>query len=142
MAQGIDLNHESERDCVSLAQQDEAVEDRLPFSVPRKVIVSDEEFMDALRPIEPYEMLDVIGRAEAGRMAVRSWRFAASSFVTVILVRSVMADPKKGLELHPDAWARFERAVDVVAKSPPQHRTKADKPRKKAKKKASKKRDA
>jgi hypothetical protein len=27
-------------------------------------------------------------------------------------------------ELHPDAWARFERAVDVVAKSPPQHRTK------------------
>jgi len=22
-------------------------------------------------------------------------------------------------ELHPDAWARFERAVDVVAKSPP-----------------------
>jgi hypothetical protein len=34
------------------------------------------------------------------------------------------ADPKKKLELHPDAWARFERAVDVVAKSPPQHRTK------------------
>jgi hypothetical protein len=35
-------------------------------------------------------------------------------------------------ELHPDAWARFERAVDVVAKSPPQHRTKAkpSKPRK------------
>jgi len=27
----------------------------------------------------------------------------------------------------PDAWARFERAVDVVAKSPPQHRTKAAK---------------
>jgi hypothetical protein len=23
--------------------------------------------------------------------------------------------PKKELELHPDAWARFERAVDVVA---------------------------
>jgi hypothetical protein len=33
-------------------------------------------------------------------------------------------DPKKEPELHPDAWARFERAVDVVAKSPPQHRTK------------------
>jgi hypothetical protein len=27
-------------------------------------------------------------------------------------------------ELHPDAWERFERAVSVVAKSPPQHRTK------------------
>jgi hypothetical protein len=33
-------------------------------------------------------------------------------------------DQKKEPELHPDAWARFERAVDVVAKSPPQHRTK------------------
>jgi hypothetical protein len=31
-------------------------------------------------------------------------------------------DPKKELELHPDGWARFERAVDVVAKSLPQHR--------------------
>jgi hypothetical protein len=28
-------------------------------------------------------------------------------------------------ELQEDAWARFERAIDVVAKSPPQHRTKA-----------------
>jgi hypothetical protein len=26
--------------------------------------------------------------------------------------------------LLPDAWSRFERAVDVVAKSPPQHRAK------------------
>jgi hypothetical protein len=34
------------------------------------------------------------------------------------------SDPKKEPELHPEAWARFERAVDVVAKSPPQHRTK------------------
>jgi hypothetical protein len=34
------------------------------------------------------------------------------------------------LELHPDAWARFERAADVVVKSPPQHRVvkKATKP--------------
>jgi hypothetical protein len=30
-------------------------------------------------------------------------------------------DPK-AIELHPDAWARFERAAGVVAKSPPQHR--------------------
>jgi len=29
------------------------------------------------------------------------------------------------IELEPDAWERFERAVNVVAKSPPQHRTKA-----------------
>jgi len=28
------------------------------------------------------------------------------------------------IELEPDAWERFERAVKVVAKSPPQHKTK------------------
>jgi hypothetical protein len=35
-----------------------------------------------------------------------------------------MAKPTKvkDVELHPDAWARFERAAGVVAKSPPQHR--------------------
>jgi hypothetical protein len=26
------------------------------------------------------------------------------------------------IELHADAWTRFKRAVDTVAKSPPQHR--------------------
>jgi hypothetical protein len=36
-------------------------------------------------------------------------------------------------EFHPDAWDRFKRAVQIVAKSPPQHRTK------KAKKLAAKK---
>jgi len=30
---------------------------------------------------------------------------------------------RQELELEPDAWKRFERAVDVVAKSPPQHRS-------------------
>jgi hypothetical protein len=30
--------------------------------------------------------------------------------------------PPKEIELHSDAWERFERAADVVAKSPPQHR--------------------
>lgn len=37
---------------------------------------------------------------------------------------------KREIELQPDAWRRFERAVDVVAKSPPQHRTKKSKLRK------------
>jgi hypothetical protein len=32
---------------------------------------------------------------------------------------------KKKVEFEPDAWARFERAVDVVAKSQPQHRVKS-----------------
>jgi hypothetical protein len=26
------------------------------------------------------------------------------------------------IELHPDAWVRFERAAGVIAKTPPQHR--------------------
>jgi hypothetical protein len=44
--------------------------------------------------------------------------------------------PVKELELHPDAWERFERAAGVVAKSPPQHRV----AKKKAKKTKPKKR--
>jgi hypothetical protein len=44
--------------------------------------------------------------------------------------------PAKEIEMHPDAWERFERAAGVVAKSPPQHRTaKKKKSPKKAKKK-------
>jgi hypothetical protein len=35
------------------------------------------------------------------------------------------------IEFEPDAWERFERAVDVVAKSPPQHRTKTVPPKSK-----------
>jgi hypothetical protein len=42
----------------------------------------------------------------------------------------------KEIELHPDAWQRFERAAGVVAKSPPQHRVA------KKQKKAAKKREA
>jgi hypothetical protein len=35
-----------------------------------------------------------------------------------------MSDNKdKKQDLHSDAWKRFERAVDIVAKSPPQHKT-------------------
>jgi hypothetical protein len=47
---------------------------------------------------------------------------------------------KQTVELEPDAWKRFERAVDVVAKSPPQHRKAKGKARKSpAKRKAVKK---
>jgi hypothetical protein len=41
------------------------------------------------------------------------------------------------LEFAPDAWERFERAVAVVAKSPPQHRVKK---KSKAKRKSPKRR--
>jgi hypothetical protein len=30
---------------------------------------------------------------------------------------------EEGIELHPDAWKRFERTVDKVVKAPPAHRT-------------------
>jgi hypothetical protein len=33
-----------------------------------------------------------------------------------------MKEKSKDVELHPDAWQRFERAAGVVAKTPPQHR--------------------
>jgi hypothetical protein len=46
-------------------------------------------------------------------------------------------DPAKDIEFHPDAWARFERAAGVVAKSPPQHRV-AKKKKKAAKAKKQK----
>jgi hypothetical protein len=32
------------------------------------------------------------------------------------------AKPEKSIEFYPDAMQRFERAVAVVTKSPPQHR--------------------
>jgi hypothetical protein len=37
-----------------------------------------------------------------------------------------MARPskEKEIEFEPDAWERFERAVKIVAKAPPQHRVK------------------
>jgi hypothetical protein len=38
----------------------------------------------------------------------------------------------KEIEFEPDAWARFERAVDVVAKSSPQHRVKPKKLKRKS----------
>jgi hypothetical protein len=48
-------------------------------------------------------------------------------------------DPGKEIEFHPDAWARFERAAGLVAKSPPQHRVaKKKKTVRKAKKKPGK----
>jgi hypothetical protein len=42
----------------------------------------------------------------------------------ILLIGCGMAksDSKKEIELHPDAWQRFERAAGVVAKTPPQHR--------------------
>lgn len=42
------------------------------------------------------------------------------------MTEKTKANPQE-IELKPDAWSRFERAVDVVAKSPPQHKAQAGK---------------
>jgi len=54
----------------------------------------------------------------------------------------MMPKPEKKIELVPNAWKRFERAVDVVAKSSPQHRVKKSSAKRKRspKRKNSKKR--
>jgi hypothetical protein len=38
------------------------------------------------------------------------------------------SEKNQDIELHPDAWQRFERAAGVVAKTPPQHRVAKKKP--------------
>ena len=65
VAQRIDLDHQAERDPVLLPQLDQAVEDRLPFLVAREIVVGDEEFVDALRPVHPHQPLHVVGGTEA-----------------------------------------------------------------------------
>jgi hypothetical protein len=44
---------------------------------------------------------------------------------------------KQETKMIPDAWQRFERAVDIVAKSPPQHRISKQAKKKKRAKRAS-----
>lgn len=42
--------------------------------------------------------------------------------------RRVQARPKVELELRPDGWERFERAVDAAVKGGPKHRVKGSPP--------------
>jgi hypothetical protein len=46
---------------------------------------------------------------------------------------------RSDIEFHVDAWTRFERAVDVAAKTQPQHRVAKKKARKRPKKACSEK---
>src|SRR5262249_7315230 len=65
VAKRVDLDHQGERNAVEFAQLDQPVEDRLPFAVAREIVVRDEELVDALSPVEAYELLHVIGRTIA-----------------------------------------------------------------------------
>src|SRR5437588_5593163 len=55
------LDHQAERNPVLLPEFDQAIEDRLPLLVAREIVVGNEEFVDALLPVEAHEMLDVVG---------------------------------------------------------------------------------
>ena len=65
VAERVDLDHQAERNAVLLPQLDQAVEDRFPILVAGEIVVGDEEFVDALRPVEAHQLFDVVGRAEA-----------------------------------------------------------------------------
>ena len=100
VAERVDLDHQAERDPVLLAQLDQAVEDRLPFPVAREIVVGDEELVDALRPVEPHQMLDVVRRAVA-RLAALHVDDGAE--------RALIGAAAAGVE----AGAEAERARDI-----------------------------
>ena len=61
----VDLDQEAERDAMLFAKLDQTIEDRFPFLVASEVVVGDEKLVNALRPAEAHEMLDVVRRAVA-----------------------------------------------------------------------------
>jgi hypothetical protein len=65
VAQCVNLDHQTERDSIPLSQRNQTVEDRLPCLVTREIVIGDEQFADALRPVETDHMLDVIRGANA-----------------------------------------------------------------------------
>jgi hypothetical protein len=54
------------------------------------------------------------------------------------MAKKSIRNETQDIEFEPDAWQRFERAVDVVSKSPPQHRVEEKPKAKKAVKKKQK----
>jgi hypothetical protein len=101
----------------------------VPISLS-KAFDSTNSMVDDIRMSSP---MDFRRDAETCFSIVRAVRFG-------FLAMAKSNQKKRGIELEPDAWQRFERAVDVVAKSPPQHRKKkkaaAGNKRKKAKTKS------
>ena len=66
----VDLNQQAKRDALLLAQRDQAIEDRLPGAVAGEIVVGDEEFVNALRPVQAHETFDVVRRTVARRAAL------------------------------------------------------------------------
>ena len=60
VAERVDLDGEADVHPLAFAHLYQPVEQRLPVLVAREIVVGDEELVDALRPIEPHQMLDVV----------------------------------------------------------------------------------
>src|SRR5215468_837224 len=70
MAKGVDLDGESDIHPLALPQLDHAVEQRLPITIAREIIVRDEEPLDTLRIIITYDLFQIVGRADAALAAL------------------------------------------------------------------------
>ena len=60
MTQGIYLENEGWIKVLALAQLDDAIENRLPILVARKIVVSDEKVVDSLSGVCTDDLLDVV----------------------------------------------------------------------------------
>ena len=69
VAERVDLDGEADPDFLVL-QGDHPVEQDLPVGVAGEVVVGDEEPVDALLPVRPDDLLEVVGRAEAALAAL------------------------------------------------------------------------
>ncbi len=65
MAQRVHLDGEADVQAF-LAQRDHPIEQRLPVTVAREIVVGDEEPLDALRDVLADDVLQIIRRADSG----------------------------------------------------------------------------
>jgi hypothetical protein len=66
---GIDLNREADGQPFAFAQCDQTVDNWLPVPIACKVVVGDEEALDALRQVAPDDALDVVGASISAKCA-------------------------------------------------------------------------
>jgi hypothetical protein len=63
VAQRTDLDHQADIDAIRHAEFDDAIENGLPVFVAGKVVIRDEEAVNAFSPILPDDQLDIVRRA-------------------------------------------------------------------------------
>ena len=65
MTERINLDQQADWNSISFAQINQAIKNRLPFLVARKIVVGNKETTDALCKVEPYKLLDIVRRPVA-----------------------------------------------------------------------------